>query len=916
MALSAGTRLGAYEILSPLGAGGMGEVYRARDAKLLRDVAVKVLPDFFAGDPDRLARFHREAQVLASLNHPNIAQIHGLEEAGALRGLVMELVEGPTLAERIEQGPIPAEEALAIGKQIAEALEAAHERGIVHRDLKPANVKVRADGTVKVLDFGLAKALDADAGASNPSAAMSPTLSIHATQAGIILGTAAYMSPEQAAGKAVDRRSDLWAFGVVLLEMLTGRPAFTGETVSHVLAAVLKTDPDWSALPGDTPAAIRRLLRRCLEKDRRRRLDSAAAARLEIDEALTPVRVDVPAPPAHSRRVGIAPIAAALAGVALAATIITWAVMRQRQLTPVFPVHFTVVPTAAEPLRISPFESTLALSADGRYLVYSSRGLEGGTRASGTSGTLMVRPLHHLEARPIASSGRSPFLSPDGAWVGFFDDNDFVLKKVLLAGGTPVPICRFTGGPRGASWGEDNAIVFATGDRATGLWRVPAGGGEPTVLTTPDASLPQPDHLFPSVLPGGRGVLFTIAEPGQPDTAQVALLDSATGQHRTLLRGGSDARYVPTGHLVYGAAGTLRAVRFDLATLQVLGDPIPVLDDLLTTDTGAAYYAVSHAGTLAYVGGDAPAQSPQSLVWIDRQGREQPTKAPPRAYAAARLSPDGTRIALDVRDQQNDIWIWDLGRETLRKLTDGPALDQFPVWTPDGHRLLFASDRAGVFNFHVQAADGTGPVERLTTSQRAQFPTAITPDGSWIVGHEFGAPTGFDIFLLPLANAPLPAPAGNGVTPLVYDARTQSSAALSHDARYVAYQSIESGRFEIYVAPFPDVAGGKWRVTTEGGTRPVWSKSELFYIDGAGRLLAAPVDTMGPFAWGHPVKVLDQMPGGVTAAVLMRAYDVTPDGRRLLMVKEQAAGPTPPPAQVVVVVNWLHELTAKLPARD
>ena len=915
MPFAAGARLGPYEILGPIGVGGMGEVYRARDSRLVRDVALKTLPDIVVDDPERIARLKREAQVLAALNHPGIGSIYGFEEANGHCVLVLELIEGETLAETIARGPLPLDEALRIGHEIATALEAAHDKGIVHRDLKPANIKVRPDGAVKVLDFGLAKAIEEPAGVSSTNAALSPTFSVQATQPGLILGTAAYMSPEQAAGKGADRRSDLWAFGVVLLEMLTGRPVFPGDSVPHVLAAVLKSDPDWTGLPDGTPPAIRRLLRRCLEKDRRRRLDSAADARLEIEDALVP-GVETVAPRRSFPRV-IPLVGMAIATAAVAA-LGTWAMLRQRapQERP-FPARFTVAPE--QPLRISPFESTLAVSPDGRHIIYSSRELNPSAAVSGTAGTLMLRPINQLDARPLAPYGRNPFFSPDGGWIAFFDDNDFFLKKIAVSGGAPIRICPFNGGPRGASWGEDNMIVFATAHTATGLWRVSANGGEATVLTTPDVAKHEGDHVFPSVLPGGRGVLFTIIEAGRPDSAEVAILDPATGANRILVRGGSQPRYIAPGYLLYAARGTLEAVRFDLATLQVKGDATPVIQDLLMTGNGAAYYAVSDQGTLAFVAGAAASQPPRALVWVDRQGREEPIPAPVRPYTIARLSPDGSRLALDARDQENDIWIWDFARRILRKLTDGPALDQYPLWSSDGQRVIYSSDRDGRSNLYVQSADGTGPVERLTQEDTTQWASVIAPDGR-IVGAEFGSVTSFDLFVLPFANRAL---RPDGSTPVI--ARTesllreplaQSNADISPNGRYMAYQSNESGRFEVYVRPFPNVSGGKWQVSTDGGTRPVWGRNgrELFFADGSQAVVSVPVETSGPFSWGNATKLFGGVP--FTVGVMFRGFDVSADGRRFLMLKEQseASAKTPPP-RIVVALNWVEELRATLPLR-
>jgi len=595
--LATGTRLGVYEIAVQIGEGGMGQVYRATDTRLKRQVAIKVLPPSVAGDADRLARFRREAEVLASLNHPNIAQIYGLEGRDGQDGpeghdggfLVLELVEGPTLADRIAQGPVPLDEAMKIARQIAEALEAAHEQGIIHRDLKPANVKVKDDGTVKLLDFGLAKALD-PAGTAAGSATMSPTLSIHATQAGIILGTAAYMSPEQAKGRPTDKRTDVWAFGCVLYEMLTGRRAFEGDDVSDTLAVVLRGQPEWSALPPDVSPALRSIIERCLAKERSGRIPDLSVVRYLMADAAT----DRPAAPSVARRSGFktALIAstAAIAAAAAAAAVMWWA-MRARPASPERPARFALA--LPGPLVLGP-DRAIVLTPDGRHVV----SVIGASAAGG--GQLIVRSLNELDAQPIKSvtGARAPFVSPDSRWIGYFDQGE--LKKVPLTGGPPITMCRVSGGTRGSTWGPDNTIVYATNDATTGLMSVPAGGGEPTILTKPDPAHGELDHLFPSFLPGGRAILFTIATSGSADNGVIAALDLKTGQRKTLVRGGSFAEYSPTGHLLYASGGSVRAVRFDVDRLEVSSDPVVVLDQVQTESSGAAQFSVDSTGALVY----------------------------------------------------------------------------------------------------------------------------------------------------------------------------------------------------------------------------------------------------------------------------------------------------------------------------
>ena len=619
----------------------MGQVYRATDTTLSRQVAIKILPDAFAANPERLARFEREAKMLASLNHPNIAAIYAVDKSGGLHALVMELVEGDDLSQRISRSAIPLDEALPIAKQIAEAHEAAHEQGIIHRDLKPANIKVRADGTVKVLDFGLAKAME-PTGAMAASNSMSPTITIPAmTQAGIILGTAAYMSPEQARGRTVDKRADIWAFGCVLYEMLTGRPAFSkGTSTADILAAILEREPEWKALPAAVPSTVARLLRRCLEKDPRRRLRDIGDIRLDLDEASTapPVNVTRRAPGrAIVRSLVTAAILVALAVIAFAIRSLT-----RVATVPQPTMRFTLVPPVDQPFSLSEADRDFVISRDGTRLVY----------VSGNDGKLMVRAIDRLDAVRLGNvtGARSPFLSPDGQWVGFFVGvSSTELKKISMTGGPAISLCRGPGGARGAAWGQDDTIVFST--QAGKLLRVPASGGEPTVLSTPDSARGETGHIFPSFLPGGQTVLFTVTNVGDPlDNGQIVALDLKTGRRKVLLSGGSQPEYVETGYLVYGVTGALRAVRFNPATLEVMGDPVSVVDHVTTmATTGASEFSLSASGALVYLPGGVIGTA-RSLVWVDRDGREEPVGAPPRMYSYSRISPDGSRVALELRD--------------------------------------------------------------------------------------------------------------------------------------------------------------------------------------------------------------------------------------------------------------------------
>jgi serine/threonine-protein kinase len=911
LALTSGARLGPYEIVAALGTGGMGEVFRARDTTLNRDVAIKVLPDSFASDPERLARFTREAQTLASLNHPNIAIIYGLEQARDVHALVMELVAGEDLSQRIARGAIPLDEALPIAKQIAEALQAAHEQGIIHRDLKPANIKVRPDGTVKVLDFGLAKLSErgGPGRAGELHLTQSPTITSPAqmTGAGVLLGTAAYMAPEQAKGQAADKRADLWGFGVVVFEMLTGQRLFTGETISDTLASVLKTEPNWHALPAATPTAVRRLLRRCLEKDRKRRVDSAADARLEIEEALTapPASDGATAPtgaalrPAWARALPWAVAGALAAG--LGGVLVLWAPWRAAAPPRVTRMATTTSGRAA--LTINGFDGDVALSPDGTHVVYV-----------GNNGTqLFVRALDALEPVAIATGGvlRGPFVSPDGQWIGFIDGVN-TLRKVAITGGPPITLARLDGVSLGATWAPDDTIIFATSNVATGLQRVSAAGGTPEVLTRPDHAHGEANHVWPEILPGGRAVLFTItSRAGGIDTAQVVVGDLRTGTHRVLLHGGSHGHYVDSGHLVYVAAGTLRAIPFDLMRLETHGTAVPVLPRLVTTSFGAGDFAVAKDGTLVYV--DVPGNlgvNARTLVWVDRMGKEESIAAPPRAYQHPRISPDGTRVALSSIDEENDLWIWDLGRATLTRLTFDPGLDQFPVWTPDGQRIVFSSARSGQLNLWRQAADGTGAAERLTTSTNPQLATGITPDGTAALFFELTPTMGFDLLQVALDET-------RRVTPLLQTKFDERNGIVSPDGRWLAYESTSSGPPEIYVRPFPNVGGGEWLVSSAGGRQPLWARSgkELFYVGPDGALLRVPVEANGT-TWhaGTPTKLIEgrYVTGSGT---LVRTYDVSADGQRFLMIKAPGpeAGAAPP--TLVVVQHWDEELKRLVPTK-
>jgi serine/threonine-protein kinase len=903
MALVPGTRFGGYEILALIGSGGMGEVYQAKDTRLHRDVAIKVLPTEVASDHDRLSRFDREAQLLASLNHPNIAQIYGVEDSTGVPALVMELVEGPTLADRIARGPIPFDEALPIATQIAEALEAAHEQGIIHRDLKPANIKVRPDGTVKVLDFGLAKALEPVASAPG-NATMSPTLSIHATQAGIILGTAVYMAPEQARGRPADKRSDVWAFGAVVYEMLTGQCAFNGDSVTDIVAAIVRDEPDWSLLPPQVMPAMRTVVARCLAKDRRLRIPEMSVVRFLMADA------NESRPPAEQTRGSVSRhsvsrIAAAVAALsAIVTAVAAWWIVQSRPSPAPRPAHFVLVMPPDLPVQTGVPDRSIAIAPDGAHIVSINSMIGGG------GGQLMVRALDQLDPQPIKGAvlARAPFVSPDSRWIGYFENGE--LRKVSMSGGAPITICPVSGGTRGSTWGPDKTIVYATNDASTGLFIVSADGGEPKVLTRPDTAHGEMDHLFPSFLPGGRSVLFSIATTGSIDNGMIAALDLKTGERKILVRGGSFAEYAASGHLLYASGGAVRAVRFDPNRLEVLGDPVIVADQVRTESSGAAQFSVAPTGAFAYVSGGSGDSEARTLVWVDRRGGETPLSVPVHAYIHPRLSPDGSRVAVAIINRDQGIWIWDLARQMLTPLTFGPAAaDSYPVWTPDGRRLLFRSGRSGIPNVFWQLADGTGTVEQLYPgNQLLLIPHAITPDGNTLV-----VQAGSHLGVMRLDDR-------QKITTIAEAPGIQGNAALSPDGHWLAYNSTESGSPQIIVRPFPNVDAGRWQVSNSGGFKPAWGSGgrELFFVSSAGfggSVMTVSVHTDGGFTFDSATKLFDARPYYFTPP--NRTYDVTADGQRFLMIKliTPTSETTREPARTVLVLDWFEELKARVPEK-
>jgi serine/threonine-protein kinase len=855
----------------------MGEVYRATDTSLKRQVAIKVLPEAVASDAERLARFQREAELLASLNHPNIAIVHGLEKGSGKTALVMELVEGPTLAERIASAPIAVDEALAIATQIADALESAHERGIVHRDLKPGNVKVRPDGTVKVLDFGLAKAVDPVA--ASPALSQSPTITTPAmTHTGVILGTAAYMSPEQARGRSVDARADIWAFGAVLYEMLSGRPAFRGESVADTLAAIVKEEPDWAALPDDVAPGLAWILRKCLEKDPKQRLRDIHDVRLGLDGAYAPAIVDrVEAGRTSARRASLWLIGGLVAGLGLGLAVSTLFARRDEAPPPI--TRFEV------PFRPGQQGGQLVFSSDGETLLYSALGGDGRTR-------LYRRPLDTLAATPISDTegASDPFVSADGRWLGFVLGK--TLKRVPLSGGPAEIIAELSMEPLGVSWDGDS--IFVGGGNA-GLLRVPLTGGSSIVIAAADEGR---RLSGPQAIPGTRAVLYTesrfSAGVRGADAPELQILELDSGRRRVLLQG-SAGRFLPTGHIVFERAGSLWAVAFDSTRLEVVGSPVLVEQAVAS---GVARFAVTDAGSLAYVPSGATA--PRRMVWIDRAGREEIVAAPPRGYTYPRVSPDGTRAAIDVRDEGIDIWVWAFDRETLTRLTFDPAQDEYPVWTHDGARILFASFRDKSWGVFSQAADGSGAPQRVGTGPDEIDPLTLSPDSQRLVGRMQG-----DLVALPMNGSAGPAA-------LMQTRFAEPNADISPDGRWIAYQSDESGRSEIYVRPFPAVDSGLWQLSTVGGTHPVWAKSgrELFYLAPTG-LMSIQIQSGASFASGNARVIVKNAADTYWVSSVGRSYDVAPDGERFLMLKEESQNT----AAIQVVKNWHTQLGRLLQAR-
>ncbi len=924
-----GTTLAHYRITAALGAGGMGEVWRATDEKLGREVALKVLPEEFAKDPDRMARFEREAKVLASLNHPNIATLYGLESAPVISNeapgrvqrspevgerfssqqapgnfggpstsaspgdasaqddrtvvtfLAMELVEGEDLSERIKRGPIPVDEAIPIALQIAEALEAAHEQGIVHRDLKPANIKLADDGTVKVLDFGLAKAWETEG--TDLSSSFSPTITRHATVEGVILGTAAYMSPEQARGKKVDRRADIWAFGVVLWEMLTGRKLFDGETVSDVMAAILTSEPELDELPPETPVHVRDLLGRCLRRDPKTRKRDMGDVRLELEENLGPgdigIEHDDPTTKGWTSHTRLAWMVAA--GMTVVAVALGWMLLRSPGSSAEDPAHLALTLPKGLSFDVRETRPVMVISPAGDEVVFVAT--DGETRR------LYRRSLNSLDTVALdgTEGAKAPFYSPNGLWVGFAAA-DNRLKKVSLESGQVVTL---TDGSWGAgSWGEEGSIIY-TPNYLEGLWRVSASGGAAEELTHPDPAVGELNHSWPDHIPESDALVFTSFRLPLAES-RIELFDTATGERRLLIENGVFGRFVASGHLLFVRENVVLAVPFDSRKLELTGPPVPVLEDAFVAPyEGNSQFAVSDTGTLIH----APASllsPPRRIVWVDRQGREEVLLEADRRYSNPSLSPDGRSIALTIDDGNPDIWVYQVDRKVLSRLTFSPRSEHTPIWYPDGRRVAFVLD-APPFHLYAAPADGSSEPTAVLESPIDSYAEVISPDGRWMVVRQ-STEGDYSLWLLELGDGPLARP--------LHETRfTERFATLSPDGRYVAYESNESGRPEIYIQSFPD-SGVRIQATRDGGEAPMWAgNSELFFWNGD-HFFTVPVRTTPELTIGEPEALFEARR---YTRNMSQEYGVTADGRRFLMATIPEASK---PREVQIVLNWFTEL--------
>jgi eukaryotic-like serine/threonine-protein kinase len=893
--LTSNTRLGTYEIVAPLGAGGMGEVYRARDTRLGREVALKFLPADFASDPERHARFEREAKLLASLNHPHIAALYGLEHMDGQHALVMELAEGEGLDERIARGPVPVEDAIPLASQIADALEAAHEKGIVHRDLKPANVKVRPDGTVKVLDFGLAKAWE-EPGA-NSDAALSPTITGHHTRAGVILGTAAYMSPEQARGKPVDKRADIWAFGCVVYEMLTGSRTFGGDTMTDVIAGVVTREPDWKALPPEVTPRTRQALERCLEKDPKRRFRDIGDARFELEEGMRssgaelPRTLQAPAAVALPARRAVLPWIGAALAMALA---VGFAVAYARAAS-VHPrsVRSYILPPDKNHFAFGGATGGAVVSPDGTRIVFAA------TDDSGRR-LLWLRPLDSLTAQPLeGTEGASyPFWSPDSRFLGFFVPGK--LKKIDILGGPPQTICDASSG-RGGSWSQEGVIVFAA-DVYGGLRRVSSAGGASATVTELDRSRGQTSQRWPAFLPDGRRFMFWAGNPtaSSQETKGIYVASLDEKGQRFLLQTDSDALYAPPGYLLYLREQSLMAHPFDAGSLKFRGEAFPVAEDVASPESyRLGRFSVSQDRSLAYLTGQ---NDRSQIITLNAAGQQVGPVGEPAIIGGIRLSPNGQTLAEILQEPQTknvDVWLVDLARGVKTRFTFDPAADFDPVWSPDGSRVAWASNNKGHFDLYTKSATGAGEAEVLFASDADKYVTDWSHDGRFVVFTELDPKgnNGADIWVQPLFGDRKP-------YPFLATLFNEGNAVFSPDGRWLAYQSNESGKTEIYITPFPQ-AGGKWQVSQGGGLTPSWRADgqELYFATPDGRLMQASVAAKGPAVEvGSPrefskLQMASPNPGAWS-------YAMTPKSDRALVLQAEKGAAVP----LTLVTHWTEGL--------
>jgi eukaryotic-like serine/threonine-protein kinase len=885
MAILSGKRLGPYEILSVIGAGGMGEVYRARDTRLERVVAVKILPDHLSDRAELRERFEREARTIASLNHSHICTLFDIGQQDGTDYLVMEYLEGETLAERLKKGPLPIVQVLQYAIEIADALDKAHRKGITHRDLKPGNIMLTKSGT-KLLDFGLAK-LKQETTPANISLSKLPTANDAITAQGAIVGTLQYMAPEQLEGREVDARTDIFAFGVVVYETATGKKAFEGKSQASLIAKILESDPPpISSLQPMTPPALDRVVKTCLAKDPDNRWQTASDLCRELkwiaDEGTQ--RTTTAAAPVASGRTNWLKTAL-WAGAAVAACILVgltaW-ILKPAAPKPIARFAMSLPPGQ----RLDTFGPAIAISPDGTRLVYAAG-------PSNLTTQLYIREMGGLEARPIPGTGGggNPFFSPDSQWIGFFTSGK--LMKVSLSGGVPVSLVDINvGGEAGASWGSQGRIAVVP-QAGSPIQQIPDTGGNLQPLTRLEKG--EASHRWPEFLPEGKGVLFTAAAG---TATKIAVQSLGSGEHRDLVPGGDFPRYALSGDLVYLQGANLMAVPFDRQRLAITGAAVPVIEGVLAAG-GVAQYSFSSTGTLIYVPGSSQ-EAGLKLVWVDRKGMEQPVNAPPHNYVLPKVSPDGKRVAAGIEEADSQIWVYDLGRDTLTRLTFEGSANIDPVWTPDGKRIVFKGTGNRLF---WQPADGSTGAEALTSSELAanNVPGSWTPDGQVLTFMEINPDTGYDVYTLPLKDGK--------PQPFLHTPSLETAPRFSPDGRFIAYASDESGRIEIYVRPYPG-PGGKWQISTEGGAEPVWNPKgqELFYRSG-NKMMAVDVTTQGTFSAGKP-KILFEGPY-VPTPRSFPDYDVSPDGQRFLMLKpsEQAQGP----AQINVVLNWFEELKQKVP---